>query len=185
MRPTREQAKENRQRILETAGRLFRENGIHAVGVDAIMKGAGLTHGGFYGHFKSKGDLTAEAMSNAMRQSLEQEPEYRSLQDFASTYLSQDHRDSASDGCAIAALGPEIARLPEGERGTISDYIRARIAQIERLQASTNGNPDRARAIADLATLVGALVMARAVDDKELSNEILTQTQAAMSNGGA
>jgi TetR/AcrR family transcriptional repressor of nem operon len=50
MRPTREQAKENRQRILDTAARLFRENGIHAVGVDAVMKGAGLTHGGFYGH---------------------------------------------------------------------------------------------------------------------------------------
>ena len=95
MRPTREQAKENRQRILDTAGRLFRENGIHAVGVDAVMKGAGLTHGGFYGHFKSKGDLTAEAMSNVMRQAFEQEPDYRSLVDFASVYLSGEHRDLA------------------------------------------------------------------------------------------
>ncbi|MDI7862168.1 TetR/AcrR family transcriptional regulator [Rhizobiaceae bacterium n13] len=185
MRPTREQAKENRQRILDAAGRLFRENGIHSVGVDAVMKGAGLTHGGFYGHFKSKGDLTAEAMSNVMRQAFEQEPEYTSLEDFASVYLSGEHRDGAGVGCVMAALAPEIARLPEGERGSISDYIRKRITQIEHLQAASGGKPDRARAIADLSSLVGALVMARAVDDKELSDEILAQTRAALANGGA
>jgi TetR/AcrR family transcriptional repressor of nem operon len=177
MRPTREQAKENRQRILDTAARLFRENGIHAVGVDAVMKGAGLTHGGFYGHVKSKNDLTAEAVSHAMDAALQSFADVKTMGDLAAGYLSEEHRDIAGNGCTIAALGPELARLPEGQRGTVSDYIRAQIAQVEALQAAANGKTDRRKAIADLSSLVGALVMARAVDDAQLSDEILTETK--------
>jgi TetR/AcrR family transcriptional regulator, transcriptional repressor for nem operon len=185
MRPTREQAKENRQRILDTAARLFRENGIHAVGVDAVMKGAGLTHGGFYGHFKSKSDLTAEAVSYAMETSLQSPDDIKSMDDFATIYLSKEHRDAAGDGCAVATLGPELARLPAGQRGTVSDYIRARIAQVEALQAATDGTIDRRKAIADLSSLVGALIMARTVDDPKLSDEILTETARFFAGDGA
>jgi TetR/AcrR family transcriptional regulator, transcriptional repressor for nem operon len=177
MRPTREQAKENRQRILDTAARLFRENGIHAVGVDAVMKGAGLTHGGFYGHFKSKNDLTAEAASHAMDAALQAFADVKTIGDLAAGYLSAEHRDIAGNGCTIAALGSELARLPEGQRGTVSDYVRAQIAQIEALQTAEGGKIDRRKAIADLSSLVGALVMARTVDDPQLSDEILTETR--------
>ncbi|TCL69837.1 TetR family transcriptional regulator [Rhizobium sp. BK251] len=185
MRPTRDQARENRQRILHAASRLFREQGIHAVGVDAVMKGAGLTHGGFYGHFKSKADLTAEAVSHAMHEALQAEPQYGSVKDFAAAYLSKKGRDDAADGCAVAALGAEIARLPEGQRGTISDYVQERIARMEALQERQGEKPDRARAIAELSSLVGALVMARAVDNKELSDEILEKTVEFLGGGGA
>jgi TetR/AcrR family transcriptional regulator, transcriptional repressor for nem operon len=181
MRPTREQARENRNRIIETASRLFRENGIHAVGVDAVMKGAGLTHGGFYGHFRSKDDLTTEAVSHALRQSLRTEPESMSLDEFISSYLSPDHRDAPANGCAIAALGPELARLSGGQRASVSDYVRARIAQIEKLENLAHGTSDRGKAIADLSSLLGALIMARAVDDKELSDEILSETRHFLS----
>ena len=177
MRPTREHARENRNRIVETASRLFREKGIHAVGVDAVMKGAGLTHGGFYGHFRSKDDLTTEAVSHALRQNLRSEPESMSLEEFVSAYLSPKHRDATSDGCAVAALGPELARLPGGRRASVTDYVRTRIEQMEKLERLAHGKSDRRKAIADLSSLLGALIMARAVDDKELSDEILTETR--------
>lgn len=134
MRPTKEQANQNRQRIIDTAGKLFREKGIHAVGVDEVMKGAGLTHGGFYGHFRSKGDLAAEALSQAMEESLRSEQDYPSLAALAETYLSKAHRDEAENGCTVASLGPELARLPSGKRGAIASYIRKRIGQVEALQ---------------------------------------------------
>ncbi len=173
MRPSKEQAKENRQRILDTAAKLFRENGIHAVGVDAVMKGAGLTHGGFYGHFKSKSDLAEQALAHVMAESLKTEAQTSSLRDFAHIYLSPAHRDQAGDGCAVAALGPEFARLPERERDAVTDYIRARIEQVEHLRRAGGDKPHRAKAIADIASLVGALIMARAVNDPALSQEIL------------
>lgn len=181
MRPTKEQANQNRQRIIDTAARLFREKGIHAVGVDEVMKGAGLTHGGFYGHFKSKGDLAAEAVSHALQESLRTEPAYATLGAFAKNYLSKAHRDAAENGCTVAALGPEIARLPKGQRGGIADYVRARIEQIEQIQTQRGETVDRGKAIAVLSSLVGALVMARAVDDPALSDEILAQTICVLS----
>ncbi|KQV66268.1 TetR family transcriptional regulator [Rhizobium sp. Root1220] len=183
MRPTKEQAKENRQRIVNTAARLFREKGIHAVGVDEVMKGAGLTHGGFYGHFKSKNDLAAEALSHAMLESLRSEPEFESFADFAKSYLSKAHRDAPDNGCTVASLGPELSRLPKGQRGVISDYIRTLIEQVEMLQAKAGNKKDRGKAIADLSSLVGALVTARAVDDEALSDEILAETIREVSSG--
>ncbi len=177
MRPTKEQAKENKRRILETAARLFRENGIHAVGVDAVMSGAGLTHGGFYGHFKSKSDLAEQALADAMQKSLESELGTMTLSDFAEAYLSAEHRDHAGAGCAVAALGPELARLPPQERTAATDYVRALIARIEELQERNGGPRDRKKAIAELSGLLGALIMARLVNDPALSDEIMASTR--------
>lgn len=173
MRPSKEQAKENRQRILDTAAKLFRENGIHAVGVDAVMKGAGLTHGGFYGHFKSKSDLAEQALAHAMDDMMKVDALNGSLEDFAKSYLSPDHRAAAGAGCTVAALGAELARLPEAERGPVTEHIRALIGLMEKLQAGNGSAVDRSRAVADVASFVGALVMARAVNDPALSDEIL------------
>ena len=77
MRVTREKAAENRARIVETASRLFRERGFDGVGLDAIMKDVGLTHGGFYGHFTSKEDLAAEAVAHALEQGAELQRDIR------------------------------------------------------------------------------------------------------------
>jgi TetR/AcrR family transcriptional repressor of nem operon len=173
MRPTKEQAKENRQRILDTAAKLFRENGIHAVGVDAIMKGAGLTHGGFYGHFKSKSDLAEQALAHAMEEMLQADALNGSLADFAKSYLSPVHRETAGAGCTVAALGPELARLPEAERGPVTEHIKGLIAHMEKWQTEDGGRLDRKRAVADVASFVGALVLSRAVNDPTLSDEIL------------
>ncbi len=177
MRPTKEQSKANRQRILDAAARLYRERGIHAVGVDAVMKEAGLTHGGFYGHFKSKDELATEALHHATNGVLNTEPDFAGLADFAEAYLAEAHRDAPGKGCVIAALGPEIGRLRTGDRGAVNDYVRARIAQMQAFQVKRGESVDRTRAIAELAAMVGAMVMARAVDDPSLSKEILEGTR--------
>ncbi|WP_426239183.1 TetR/AcrR family transcriptional regulator [Pararhizobium sp. DWP1-1-3] len=173
MRPTKEQANNNRQRILDTAAKLFRENGIHAVGVDAVMKGAGLTHGGFYGHFKSKSVLAEQALAHAMQNMLGADALSGSLDDFAKSYLSPEHRAAAGAGCTVAALGPELARLPETERGPVTDHIQGLISYMENLKTENGSNPDRGQAITDVASFIGALVMSRAVNDLALSDEIL------------
>src|SRR5271170_3319711 len=103
MRVSREKAAENRERILETASRLFREHGFDGVGVDAIMSAAGLTHGGFYGHFGSKSDLAAEAVTRALELSAENQSRYSTLGELVSGYLSERHCADRPDGCTIAA----------------------------------------------------------------------------------
>src|SRR6202011_3642660 len=105
MRVSREKAIENRERIVETASRLFREKGFDGVGVDAIMSGAGLTHGGFYGHFGSKDDLAAEAVVRALERSAEKLGRHANLTELISEYLSERHCADRASGCAIAALG--------------------------------------------------------------------------------
>src|ERR1700761_1646079 len=116
MRVSREQFRENREKILEAAGRLFRERGFEAVGVADVMKAAGLTHGGFYGHFKSKDDLIAQATVAAGLPFVEQWAKAVETQGpkafgtIAEQYLSDRHCQGVGAGCQIAAIGPEIAR---------------------------------------------------------------------------
>src|SRR3954470_4631551 len=113
MKVSREQAVENRERIVETAARLFRERGFEGVGVADLMKEAGLTHGGFYGHFSSKEDLIAEASARVLADSLAgwnrlaERGGENPLPALADTYLTKEHRDDPGAGCLFAALGPE------------------------------------------------------------------------------
>ena len=110
MRVSREKAAENRERIVETASRMIRQNGFDGVGVDAIMSAAGLTHGGFYGHFRSKDELAAEAVNRAFKRGEERHGQFTNLGDLVSDYLSAQHCAGRADGCAVAALGADIAR---------------------------------------------------------------------------
>ena len=110
MRVSREQAAENHEQIVEAASRLFRQQGFDGVSVDAIMQQAGLTHGGFYGHFKSKEDLAAQAVARALEQAAERQSRYTDIADLVSNYLSPRHCADRANGCAIAALGADIAR---------------------------------------------------------------------------
>src|ERR1700747_977284 len=98
MRVTREQKAEHRARIVGVAARLFRENGFDGVGLDTIMKGAGLTHGGFYGHFASKDDLAAEAVTRALERSLKKQGRFTNLDDLVSDYMSERHRADRANG---------------------------------------------------------------------------------------
>jgi len=178
MRVSRAQAAENRERILDVASRLFRERGIDGIGVADLMKSAGLTHGGFYGHFKSKDDLVAQACGRAAKKmcdswirQLDQASD--PLDTLADTYLATKHRDNAGRGCTVAALGSELARQSSAVRHVVTEEIKPFIEYLSGIVQGNSAGLRRERAIALYASLVGAIVIARAVDDPALSNEAL------------
>jgi TetR/AcrR family transcriptional repressor of nem operon len=178
MRVSREQAAANRQRIVEAAARLFRECGFDGVGVDAIMKAAGLTHGGFYGHFDSKDDLAAEAVARALARETDELGGITDLDAFVQAYLSERHCANRGGGCALAALGADLAREGKGVRRTLTEHVGTRLKWLEKLFRGPQARR-RKRAIATLSGLVGALTLARAVDDPALSKDILTAAREA------
>lgn len=188
MKVSREQVALNRERIVETAARLFREKGYDGIGVADLMKGAGLTHGGFYGHFDSKEDLLAEACARAMQVSVERwqgiaarEPEPgAALARLANNYLSEDHRDHPGGGCSVATLSADAARLGARVRQALTDGALGQIAVLERLMPGADAAQRRKQALAAYATMVGAVTLARAVDNEALSLEILQAARDAL-----
>ncbi|WP_424134564.1 TetR/AcrR family transcriptional regulator [Roseomonas chloroacetimidivorans] len=170
MRVTREKAAENRARIVEVASRLFRERGFDGVGLDEIMRAAGLTHGGFYRHFASKEELAAEALAHGLAAGEARGAE--GIEAFLDYYLSPEHRDAREAGCAVAALAVDAGRGGSAVRTALTRHLHA---AFDRLSARLGGREEdrRARAIAGFAGLVGAVVLARAVEDEALSSEIL------------
>lgn len=180
MKVTREQAAENRDRILTVAAKLFREKGFDGIGVADLMKAAGLTHGGFYGHFKSKDDLIAQACHRAVDELLAAGESRRaeSQQDpialFLENYLSVEHRNNAGAGCLMAALGSEAPRQSKVVREAFTQSAKRLWGALTQL-LSSKLPPEQAKqkAIVTLATLIGAQVIARAVDDEEMSEDVL------------
>src|SRR5262249_32373411 len=173
MRVTREKAAESRARIVATASRVFREKGFDGVGLDAIMKEAGLTHGGFYGRFASKEDLAAEAVARALEQSAGLQSRFTNVADFVSDYLSESHFADRANGCVLAALGGDVARRGEGVRSCVTSHVRTALERLAGLYRGT-AVARRRRAITTLAGVVGALTLARAIEDPSLSEEILS-----------
>jgi TetR/AcrR family transcriptional repressor of nem operon len=177
MKVTRERAAANREKIVEVASGLFRTHGFDGIGVADIMKGAGLTHGGFYGHFESKDDLAAEACARALGRNqwdawMDVPPERR-LEGLVRSYLTPRHRDDRAHGCLFAALGSDIVRQPRAVRRAFTEGFRSRIETLRRLVPGRSAAARREKALATLAGLVGALILSRAVDDPGLSEEIL------------
>lgn len=167
MKVSKEQVRENRIRIVETASELFRERGYDGVGVAELMSAAGLTHGGFYKHFGSKADLMAEAMSCGFTRSAESTAGVN-REKFIEYYLSRQHRDEMGKGCVMSALGTDTARQSESIKATFAAGIERQLAVLG------NENGSRAELIDTIAHLVGALVLSRACpDDSALADEIL------------
>jgi TetR/AcrR family transcriptional repressor of nem operon len=175
----------NHDRILEVAARRIREAGTEAPGVAEIMTSAGLTHGGFYKHFGSRDELIAEA---AERTYLESEHAARQVIDgaddplaaFVDWYLSSEHRDDPGSGCSVVALGNDVARASGVVRSAYTDQVRRYLTLLDELLGTDPAEPPSADATAALATLVGAVLVARAVDDPELSERILLDARAAL-----
>ena len=185
MRVSREKAAENRRRIVEAAARLFRDDGFDGVGVDAIMKEARLTHGGFYGHFASKDALMAEAMAHALDRSMAWQERLGSLSELVAGYLSDRHRADRANGCAVTALGADVARQSPALRKAVTSGVRRQIDRIVALLKRGTPAARRRRAIAAYAGMVGALTLARAVDDPALAREILTAARDAFGKDSA
>lgn len=179
MRVTREKAAENRDRIIAAAARLFRENGFDGVGLDAIMESAGLTHGGFYRHFRSKTELAAEAVAHGLAVSGSRQAALPSLKALVSGYLSSEHRANRGNGCVIAALGSDMARQDKQVRRALTAHVREQIDRLADWSEGSSAAARRRQAIATLAEIVGALILARAVEDSALSDEILDAGRSA------
>jgi TetR/AcrR family transcriptional repressor of nem operon len=165
-------------RILEKASRLFRERGFADVSVAEIMQATGLTHGPFYNHFTSKEGLMVEAVEHASEEglkALDAAPRSeKGKRDFVSRYLSPEHRDCPEDGCLIAALGTEIAREP-AVRTAMTTHVKTMIAKMASHFTWKKGRSARGETIRTLSCALGALILARAVDDDDLSREILKE----------
>lgn len=179
MRVSRQQAEHNRGRILQSAARLFRERGYESVGIDAVMAAAGMTHGGFYGHFASKELLLAQALRDAWDVAVAQWHDVAAsagdpVAAIAVNFLSPEHRDVAAQGCPVAALGPEIARRSPAVRRVAADGIERQVRVLARYMP-------RDQALAVYAQMVGALLVARTVaEDSALSEEFLQATLQAV-----
>jgi len=182
MRVTREQAAAHRERIVQVASTLFRKHGFNGIGVADIMKAAGLTHGGFYGHFASKDDLTAEACACALSPERWKEAIASStaggLEAIVNAYLSPKHRNDRAHGCLIAAVGSDIVRQPRAVRRAVTQGFQSLIEVLRGVMPSRSPAARRKQALATMAGLVGALILSRAVDDSKLSDEILEAAAA-------
>ncbi|MBD0669730.1 TetR/AcrR family transcriptional regulator [Streptomyces sp. CBMA156] len=207
-RVSRAEAERSRSRVIDHTARLIREKGTGQVSVPEAMAAAGLTHGGFYRHFTSKDDLLAQALAaafterrEAMEQLADQPPAGHTPRDeFLDRYLSPLHRDHPGHGCAAAALAADAARTEPGSPLRTA-YTAGLRELLDTLAALTDGAalpdgpalPDgaaRQDTLADLSTMVGALLLARASDDDTLSAELLTAarhrlTTARADNGQA
>ena len=187
MRVSREKFAESRKRILDAAATLFRETGFDGIGLSDIMKAAGLTHGGFYGHFGSKEDLEAQALSLALARSvtdwsqLVDSAAARPLAALAGQYLSPDHRENVGEGCPFAALGSDTARRGERVRSAFTAGLEPFLALLSNVIPGRSKAQRRRKAIAILAEMVGAMILARAVNDPALSDEILAATSLNLS----
>jgi TetR/AcrR family transcriptional repressor of nem operon len=177
VRVTREQAAAHRQTILRVAGTLFRQHGFDGIGVADIMKHAGLTHGGFYGHFPSKTHLAAEACARLLgNEGWAEQAAGAANPSFEAVirgYLSPRHRDDPGHGCLVAAVGSDIVRQPRSVRRAFTAGLRSQVETLRKLLPGRSAAARREKALATMAGLVGALMLARAVDDPELSDEIL------------
>ena len=178
---TRTAAKEaSHERIVDAASRAIRRSGYDGTGVADIMKEAGLTHGAFYAHFESREAMLAEAAGRACAESaaaaadaVANVPPKKALATMLNAYLSKAHLDNAEIGCPLAALGSETSRQAPEVRRVATQHIKAMVDLIAR-QSPDWGQPGaHERALVTLSTMVGALLLARAVDEPDLSDSLL------------
>ncbi|MFH1340817.1 MAG: TetR/AcrR family transcriptional regulator [Pseudomonadota bacterium] len=180
MRYSKEHKLETHARIVKKASIRLREKGAHGIGVADLMKDAGLTHGGFYAHFDSREALVIEAFAYAMDRSTERwrrlaetiPPEKR-MAAIVESYLTSLHRDDPGHGCAVTALGAEIARESPKTRKAFAAKLEQMVDMLAEQLPDVPRKAARKQALATLSTMVGALVLARIAGSGELSDEIL------------
>ena len=175
---------ESRRKILDAAAKLFRLHGIDAVGVDAIMHEAGLTHGGFYGHFSSKEALAAEVCADELRRSAERWAKYAdelggtdALLKIVGNYLRPEHVQKGDSGCVLPVLGSEIARR-QGACSALAGTVRGMAETLERLLPATDAG--QKAGLAALACMVGAVMLARLADEPGLRDQVLDAARSAI-----
>jgi TetR/AcrR family transcriptional repressor of nem operon len=187
MRYDAEHKQKTRERVLKEAAKAIRAEGPHRIAVAGVMAKAGLTHGGFYAHFKSKDDLVAAAIDEMFKDASMRffnATEGFSPQDgmvrYINFYLSRDHRDARGTGCPVAALSADLPRMEVLTKTRYGQGVAGLTAKVEG-QLLSLGHKDAAAIAASLvAELVGALSLARAVGDADQSDQILQASRRSV-----
>src|SRR5690348_3842439 len=183
MRVSKQQAAENRERIVTAAARLIRERGISGTGVDALTEAAGMTHGSLYSQFGSKERLVEDAVGYAIAASGKTTAGTATLERYISGYLASEHRDQPGKGCPLAALACEIPRQSTAVRDRFTAGLRGMIRQVSgQMDPGLNQRQRDEKALVTVASLVGALVLARAVNDRKLSDNLLRATKIRLAD---
>ncbi|MFF5651376.1 TetR/AcrR family transcriptional regulator [Streptomyces collinus] len=176
----KEHKAETRRRIIETAGRRFKRDGIDGSGVSTLMKDAGLTNGAFYAHFASKDDLVATAIADQLKVQAENvvaraAPGRAGIEQIVRGYLSPQHRENLGDGCPNAALLDEIGRCTDTTRQAYTDGVLVLIDGIASRMAPEAPFSARVKALGLLGLMAGTLQLARALTDLQLADQLLEQ----------
>lgn len=181
MRVSKEKAADNRERILKAAARLIRERGISGASVDALTEAAGMTHGSLYSQFGSKERLVEEAFEYALAAGSTAATGSSTFKQDIASYLSADHRDQIGHGCALAALACEMPRQSQRVKDTFTAGLRGMLKHVSsRMDSGLKPQHRDEQALAIVASLVGAVVLSRAVNDPELSDAILRATRKGL-----
>ncbi len=186
MRYSKDHKAETHERIVKRAAVRLKERGAAGLGVAELMKEAGLTHGGFYAHFSSRDALIGEAFAHAMEQTAQRwrtradtAPEGQGLAAIVDGYLTTEHRDNVGRGCALPALGAEVVRASPKTRKAFAARIEDMVEVLAAEMPASAPRAARREAIAALATMMGALMLARMAGTGEFSEEILSAGRQA------
>ena len=179
-----------RRRIVESAGRRFKRDGIDGSGIAALMADAGLTNGAFYAHFASKDDLVATALADQLRAQAEHlralPPGNPGLEQFVRWYLSVEHRDAPEDGCPSAALLDEIGRSQPSIKEAFTDGSLLYADELAARLAPEDPLSVRAQVLTVFAMMLGAVQLSRALADRRLADDILEEAiESALAQFGA
>lgn len=178
MRYSQDHKAQTHQRIIKEASARFRRDGIGATGLQPLMKALGLTHGGFYSHFKSKDELVEKALQAASEQvdiiCAELFAQDRPLEAFIDAYLSEWHQTSPDEGCPLPTMSSELGL--RGQQSPTTDVVLN--ARLEQVQGTLEGDNAADDSVVIMSTLVGALLLSRSVENPELAQRILDVTRA-------
>lgn len=186
MRYPPDQKAETHQQIVNAAAREFRVRGLDGIGIANLMAEVGLTQGGFYAHFKDRDTLVAEATQLAAEQSFcqlamaaESAPghEVEAMLDF---YLSPEHRDDPGQGCLLPALAAELSRQAPAVRRAFTDSLQSNMEKIAQFMPAKNSKTKGAQAMAFISAMAGAVLLARAIDNPELSHGLLKSVRTQL-----
>jgi TetR/AcrR family transcriptional repressor of nem operon len=184
VRVSKEKLEEHHDAVLRAASRLFREHGFDNVTVAEVMSAAGLTHGGFYGHFASKAELAGAACHLAFVDRLNACDPSRGLSDYLNRYLSVAHRDDVAGGCPMPSFAGDIRRQDKSVQRSFAEGVSGFVQKLAEMIGKDATSRRQARALAAniVADMVGAVVLARSVAavDRGLSQELLTSSRLGL-----
>ena len=189
MRYPAEQKTETHGLIVETAAREFRSKGLRGVGIADLMSEVGLTHGGFYAHFKDRDALVAETSVRAAAESFrhlteaaEAAPPGKEVEAMLNRYLSLAHRDDQGRGCLLPALSADLARQPEPVRSAFTDALKANMPKFARYMPAKDNEAKVTQAVMLLSGMAGGILLARAINDPEFSGLVLDSVRTQLLN---